>query len=158
MGLLNQTRVIYIHRLFGHRRGQYLADMGLGVGASVPIYCTAVGKALLASRSAPERSALLAALDLVPQGPRSVTVHSELEAEVERIKPRDIVASDEELTVGARSIAALVRLPPDDYAVAIEITVPSDAYGMSQLVEQLGPRLKRTANLISGSAAGRRGG
>ncbi len=55
MGVLDRNRVVYIHRLFGHRRGQYAIDMDLGVGASVPVYCTALGKVLLASVSDAER-------------------------------------------------------------------------------------------------------
>ena len=157
MGVLDETRVIYVHRLFGHRRGQYLVDMGLGVGASVPAHCTALGKTLIASLSEADRSALLAGLDLVPYGPRSMTVASELEAAIEHIKPRDVVVSDEEFAFGARSIAALVRRPPGERALAIEITVPSNTYTVNRLVRKVGPRLKRTADLISGSVSRRDG-
>ncbi len=51
MGVLDGDRVVYIHRLFGRRPGQYEIDMDLGVGANVPVYCTALGKMLLASVS-----------------------------------------------------------------------------------------------------------
>lgn len=148
MGVLDQTRVIYIHRLFGHRRGQYAVDMGLGVGACVPIYCTALGKVLAASLSVADRSELLAGLNLVPQGPRSITVVGELEAEIENIRPRDVVVSNEEFVVGARSIATLVRSPTGEYPLGIEITVPSNTFTVKGFVRKVGPRLKRTADLI----------
>ena len=156
MGVLDGARVIYLHRLFGHRRGQYAIDMDLGTGASVPVYCTALGKVLIASVSDAERRALIAGLNLVPYGPRSITLVSDFEAAIERIRPRDVVVSDEEFIGGARSIASLVPRPPGEHALGIEISVPSNVYTVKRLVKQVGPCLKRTAELISGSVSPKR--
>jgi IclR family pca regulon transcriptional regulator len=150
MGILDGTRVIYVHRLFGHRPGQRAIDMDLGVGANVPVYCTAVGKALLASVSDAERRELLAGLDLIPHGPRSITVKSKLAAELDRIGPRELVVSDEELIGGSRSIAVLVPHPSEEHPLAIEVTVPSSAYSVNRLLKDIGPHLERTSRLISG--------
>jgi IclR family pca regulon transcriptional regulator len=62
MGVLEGARVIYVHRLLGHRSGQYAVDRDLGVGAAVPAYCTALGKVLLASLSDAERRQLIASI------------------------------------------------------------------------------------------------
>jgi IclR family pca regulon transcriptional regulator len=153
MGVLDGARVVYVHRLPGHRPGQHAIDMDLGVGANVPVYCTALGKVLLASLSDAERHELLACLDLVPYGPRSITVNSKLASELNRINAREAVVSDEELAGGSRSIAALVPRPVSEHPLAIEVTVPSEAYSVDRLVKELGPRLKHTAKLISGDWA-----
>jgi IclR family pca regulon transcriptional regulator len=150
MGILDGTRVIYVHRLLGHLPGQYAIDMDLGVGANVPVYCTALGKILLASVSDAQRRELLAGLDLIPQGPRSITVKSKLNAELDRISTREAVVSDEELIGGSRSVAVLVPRPASEHPIAIDVTVPSSVYTVDQLLEEVGPRLKRTARLISG--------
>lgn len=150
MGVLDGSRVTYVHRLRSHRQGQYEIDMDLGVGAHVPVYCTALGKVLLASVSDAERRELLAGLDLVPHGPRSITVKSKLIAQLERISTREVVVSDEELLAGSRSIAVLVPRPASEHPIAIEVTVPSSAYTVERLIEEIGPRLKRVARLISG--------
>lgn len=150
MGALDGARVIYVHRLLSHRSGQHAIDMDLGVGAHIPIYCTAMGKVLLASISDAERRALLDGLDLIPQGPRSITVKSKLRAQLDRISTREAVVSDEELLVGARSIAVLVPRPASEHPLALEVTVPSSAYSVKRLIAEIGPRLKRTAKLISG--------
>lgn len=150
MGVLDGSRVVYVYRLFGHRPGQYAIDMDLRVGVNVPVYCTALGKVLVASVSDAERRELLAGLDLVPHGPGSIMVKSRLAAELDRISVRDAVISDEELVGGARSIAALVPRPRGKHPLAIEVTVPSNAYTVAQLAKAIGPRLKRTARLISG--------
>jgi IclR family transcriptional regulator, pca regulon regulatory protein len=149
MGVLDSTRVIYVHRLFGHHRGQYEIDMDLGVGATVPVYCTALGKVLLASLSDDERLEIIAGLQLIPHGPNSILAKSDIAAELDRLNVRDAVVSDEELTAGARSIAALIPRPAGEYALAIDITVPSWAYTVNRLRKKLGPPLRRTVRLIS---------
>ncbi len=150
MGVLDRNRVVYVHRLFGHRRGQYAVDLELGVGASVPVYCTALGKVLLASVSDAERRELLEELQLVPNGPNSIVAKSELEEEIAGIDVRGPVLSDEELTAGSRSVAVLVPRPAGEYPLAIEVTVPSSAFTAKQLLDEVGPLVKRMASLISG--------
>ena len=150
MGVLDGARVIYVHRLFGHRRGQYAIDGQLGVGANVPVHCTALGKVLLASISDAERRELLAGLELTRHAPNTIVDRKKLVAELDRVSPRGVVVSDEELVRGARSIAVLVPRPRSEHPLAIDVTVPSSAYTVNQLTRNVGPRLKRAAKLISG--------
>ncbi len=49
------------------------ADLGIGAGAFVPAYCTAIGKALLASLSAPDWREAIAELELKSRGPNTIT-------------------------------------------------------------------------------------
>lgn len=149
MGVLDRTRVIYVERLFGHRREQYLIDMDMGVGAAVPVYCTAIGKALLASCSRAEIREILGELQLVPYGPNSIIVKSKLAAELDEIDVREPVLSDEEFIAGSRSIALLIPRPANEDPLAIELTAPSGTYTREHLVKDMGPRLKQTARLIA---------
>jgi DNA-binding IclR family transcriptional regulator len=150
MGVLDRARVTYVHRLFGHRTGQYAIDAGLGVGASMPVYCTALGKVLLASLSDAERHEVLAGLRIRRHGPNTILDRHALAAELESISPRGLVLSDEEAVRGARSIAVLVPRPSGEHQLAIDVTAPSAAYTLEQLTTQIGPHLKRAARLISG--------
>jgi IclR family transcriptional regulator, pca regulon regulatory protein len=150
LGVFDGIRVIYVHRLLGHRPGQHVIDRDLGVGANVPVHCTALGKVLLASVSDAERRELIASLELTRHGPNSITSKNKLAAELDRISARDVVVSDEELLPGARAIAVLVPRPSSEHPLALEVTVPSSAYSVDRLVKSLGPRVKRAARLISG--------
>jgi|SRR5580693_2183695 DNA-binding IclR family transcriptional regulator len=150
MGVLDDTRVVYIHRLRGYRRGQHAIDGDRGVGANVPLHCSALGKVLLASLSDAERRELLARIELTPHGPNTIRDVNELAAELDRISPRAALVSDEELVAGARSIAVLVPRPTGERSLAIEVTVPSSAYSPQQLANQIGPAVKRAARLIAG--------
>jgi IclR family pca regulon transcriptional regulator len=150
MGVLNGSRVIYVHRLYAHGVGQHEADLDLGVGAGVPAYCSALGKVLLASISDAERRELLTGIELKPLAPNTIEKREQLVAELERTSTRGVVVSDEELTAGARSIAALVPRPRSEHPAAIDVTVPSSAQTVDQLRKRIGPPLKRAAKLISG--------
>jgi IclR family transcriptional regulator, pca regulon regulatory protein len=149
MGVLDGARVIYIHRLLGHRPGQHAIDRDLGVGANVPVHCTGLGKALLASLPDAERRDLLATLKLTRHGPNSITDKKKLAAELDRLPARGLVVSDEEIARGSRSIAVLLSRSRGEHSFAIDVTVPCAAYTLHELVKQVGPRLKRAARLIS---------
>lgn len=150
MGVLDGARVVYIHRLLGHRSGQYEVDQDLGVGANVPVYCTALGKVLLASLSDAERRELLAEIKLTRRGPHSITEKKKLVAELDRISARGVLVSDEELARGSRSIAVLVPRPRSEHPLAIDVTVPSATFTVDRLIKEVGPRVKQAARLISG--------
>lgn len=148
MGVLDRARVIYVHRLLGHRPGQYVIDSGLGVGASVPVYCTALGKVLLASLSDAEQRELLVGLKFERHTPHTVVDRRKFEAELDRVSPRGVVVSDEELREGSRSIAVLLPRPRREHPLAIDVTVPSSAYTVNRLLKEVGPRLKRAVSLL----------
>lgn len=150
MGVLSGGRVVYVCRLFGHRRGQFAVDRCLESGAGVPVYCTALGKVLLASLSSGEREQLLADVELVPQGPKAILDRRRLAAAIERIGSGDAVLSDEEQLAGARSLAVLVPGSRAGRTFAIDVTVPAGAYTASRLLRGAGPPLKRAARLIAG--------
>ena len=149
MGALDGTRAVYVHRLFGHRRGQHMIDRELRVGAHIPAYCTALGKAMLAGLSEAERRERVAAIHFVPEGPRSITTHDKLLDELSGMNLRAPILSDEEFVMGARSIAMLLSWPSGEYPMAIDVTVPSGAYTAKQLLKEIGPGVMRAAKLIS---------
>jgi IclR family transcriptional regulator, pca regulon regulatory protein len=150
MGVLSGERVIYVYRLFGHRRGQFAIDRGLESGANVPVYCTALGKVLLASLSSAEREQLLGELEFAPQGPKAILDRRRLATAVGRIGSGEAVLSDEEQLAGARSLAVLVPGSRGAHTLAIEVTVPAATHSPNRLVKQAGPALKRAAKLIAG--------
>jgi IclR family pca regulon transcriptional regulator len=149
MGALNGGKVTYIHRLLAHRPGQYHINQEIGVGAHVPIYCTALGKAMLASLTDEARRKLIARLDFVPWGPRAFVAHEQLIAYLEDVDYREPVVSDEEFMYAARSIAMFVPRPRTEPLIAIDVTAPAIYLTAQELVEQAGPGLVYAAKRIS---------
>lgn len=149
MGVLDRGRVVYVHRLFGHRSGQHLVDRDIGVGAYVPVHCAAMGKVLLASLPKRELEDLLGTVELSAEGPNSITDEELLLEELERIRTLGLAVSDEELVRGERSIAVLVPHPRGEQRLAIEVSAPAKAHGVEQLLRRVGPSVQRSARLIS---------
>lgn len=149
MGALNYRSVVYLHRLYGPERAQRFINQEVRFGSHVPLYCTALGKALLASLSEPWRRRLLSQIDFIPQGPRSYVGPVELLDELATLDNREPVVSDEEYLIGARSIAVCVRRVRDEQPIAIDVTVPADDFTVQELVEQIGPSVRYAAKRIA---------
>lgn len=152
LGVLDDQRALYVHRLRGHRRGQHAADLELGVGTAVPLYCTALGKALLASLPSPKRAELIAAIEPIRHGPNTITARRRLATEIERVRELGLALSDEELARGVRSIAAPIAAEAYCRPLAVEVTVPAEADTEPGLAQSIGPLLQRAAREIAAAA------
>lgn len=153
MGVLDGGRVLYVHRMRAHHAGQYEADLGHGVGASLPLHCTALGKALLASLPEAERSELVAQLRLAKWGPKSITTVKRLSSELRMVGERGLAIGDEEIAPRVRSIAASVTTGEQSPRIAIEVTVPASAYTAERLADELGEPLRDAAAEIGDTSA-----
>jgi DNA-binding IclR family transcriptional regulator len=148
MGALDGTHAVYLQRLYAHGPGQFEADLQLGVGARVPTHCTALGKALLASLSAPERRATLASLTLEREGPNTVTSKRALAEELQQIRVEGLAVCDEEQALGVRSIAAAIPQPGRSRPLAVSVTIPAHLYTVEAMIETLGPHVKAAVKRI----------
>jgi IclR family pca regulon transcriptional regulator len=154
LAIIDESEVSYIDRWQGARRGQYAIDLGVGLGSRLPMYCSAAGKALLASLPEAEQRALIGKLRLTRRASKTITTKSALRAELERIAAADgLAVEDEELLAGRRALAAPVFDEQGRPLAAVELAVPDGAYTRKQLVEQLGPVVLDTAKRISGALA-----
>jgi DNA-binding IclR family transcriptional regulator len=104
---------------------------------------------MLASLPGTERSELVETIDLVPEGPRSITEQDALLADLDEIDPEVPLVSNEESALGATSIAMTLLRRNIKQPMAIDVTVPSDAYTATQLLKQIGPELTQVARLMS---------
>jgi IclR family pca regulon transcriptional regulator len=151
IGVLEGTRALYIQRLFAHGIGQYDADLGLAAGAHIPVYCTALGKALLANLHASEREKIISQLTLTRHGPSSPMTKKSLVAEIDLVRGDGIATSDEELAQHVRSIAVPIHAPHARAPTAVDVTVPSRACTARELVTIVGPHVRRAAARIAQS-------
>jgi DNA-binding IclR family transcriptional regulator len=121
------------------------------VGRTLPVYATALGKALLAELTQSEIGQLLRE-PLTPLTPNTVTTLDALHAECTVARERGYASEIEEGTPGVRCVAAVVpyRIPGTD---AMSCSMPADkvgdedARGVGELLvettAELGQRLRR---------------
>jgi IclR family transcriptional regulator, pca regulon regulatory protein len=149
LAVLDGVDVRYVDRLRGWRRGQHAVDLNLGVGARLPVNCSAMGKVLLAYLPEREREQLIAELELTRRGPNSITSKRGLRTELERVRADGLALGDEELAPGVRTLAAPVTGPDGEVVAAVGIPVPADAFSPEELTEVLGTPLRAAAQRIS---------
>lgn len=114
------------------------------VGARVPLYCTGVGKAYLASLDPGEACRILEASTLTRLTGRTlVTVDAVLE-ELMRVQQRGFAVDDEEVETGVRCVAALIPGPNGQAAGGMSISGPS-ARLTTERIPGMGAALARAA-------------
>jgi IclR family transcriptional regulator, KDG regulon repressor len=112
-------------------------------GRSVPAYCTAAGRSLLADHDAGALRALLSATELVALGPNTVTSIEELHDRIAEAAARGYATTDEELEPGLSAVAAPVRRFDGRIVGAINVSGPS--FRFTQRLHEAGPVIARAA-------------
>jgi IclR family transcriptional regulator, pca regulon regulatory protein len=156
IAVLDGPELLCVEHIGAVRRGQHLIDLGLDVGARLPVHCSAMGKLLAASLPADEQRRLLAELKLQQLGPHTITSRRALRSELARTLQQSVAVGDEELAPGLYEIAAPVRSEAHDTIAAVSMQAHSSMIALEQLVERLGPHLISTADRISARMGYRR--
>ena len=149
LAILDGTDVVYIERCRTAQPGQREIDLNLHVGARLPAYCTAMGKAILAFVPDDHREQVIARIDFVSRGPNTITDPEEFRAELARIRLSGIAVNDEELAYGLRSIAAPIHVHSGEVMAALNLAVHRTMSTMDELLARFGPAVKQTAEDIS---------
>ncbi len=156
LAVLDGPEIVYVDRARSFRFGQSESDLGLAPGSRLPVYCTAMGKVLLANLPERERSELLASLKLTKRGPNTITSKNALRDELDEVREESFAVSDEELAPELYSIAAPVRNDAREVVAAVNLVADSSMIALEELVDALSPHLISTADRISACLGYRR--
>jgi IclR family pca regulon transcriptional regulator len=149
LAILDGTDVVYIERCRTARPGQWEIDLNLHVGARLPAYCTAMGKAILAFVPEEQCEEIIAQIDFAPRGPNTITDPQAFREELARIRESGIAVNNEELAYGLRSIAAPIHSHSGEVLAALNLAVHRTMVSMDELIARLGPAVTQTARDIS---------
>ncbi len=156
LGVLDGDEVVYVDRVRSFRRVQGKLDPDLHTGSRLPVYCTAMGKLLLAGMPESEQRELIAAMTLTKRGPHTITNKKALREELEEIEVVGFATSDQELAAEVIAIAAPVRDEAREVVAAVNLTAHSSVISLEELTDALGPHLVATADRISARLGYRR--
>jgi len=95
------------------------------IGRRAPLYCTAVGKILLASRSPEDAETLLGGDPLEPLTRSTVTSRAQLRQELEKVREQEFALDIEECEDGACCIAVPVRSSRGETVAAVGVSGPN---------------------------------
>jgi IclR family transcriptional regulator, KDG regulon repressor len=118
------------------------------IGAAVPLYCTAVGKVMLAYMSDEQRKRLLPQLALKRYTPNTVGNLQQLEAELHRIRKNGYACDLEEHELHIRCVAAPIWDHTGLVNASLSITAPIVRMAISRL-RQLAPLIQAAGLQIS---------
>lgn len=124
MGVLEGDSAVYVLKI----ESKYTIRMFSRVGRRIPLYCTAIGKVLLAYSSPEERRAALEGVRLVAFTPKTITTRAALEAELKAIRERGYGLDAEEHEEGIRCIGAPIFDRDGAVAAALSVSWPLFRY------------------------------
>ena len=145
LSILEDSEIMYLLRI---RKRKYL-PFDIQIGTKLPVYCTAMGKVLMAMGPPKRTQSILKVLEFKPLTARTITRLDRFMDELDKVRKKGYAINDEELSIGNRAIAAPI-LHKQGYAIAaINIAVPTTEYSRSQMEKMLTPQVKKTAREIS---------
>lgn len=156
IAVLDDDEVLYVDRVQGFRRRQQVPGPAVKAGTRLPVYCTALGKVLLAHLPDHERREILSRFDLKRQGPNTIVSKNTLRDELAQILEEGLAVEDQELAEGRVAIAAPVFDDAGEITAAIDLTAGAEGIAVEELADALGPHIISTADRISSRLGNRR--
>lgn len=133
------VQVLYLEKIYGHNH----LESPSAVGGLMPMYCTAVGKAIL-SRSEVDAVRAVIGAGLTPLTPRTITDPQQLLGELATARRVGFAVDRQEARLGLTCVGAPI-LEQGQVVGAISLSVPSGRLVPDRLVEAV----KHAAALIS---------
>lgn len=143
MAVRDGTELVYIERVEGQGRIQIRG----AIGSRGPLYCTAQGKAMLASLPESSREEILDKIDLVPRAPNTITDPVELRKELQRTRERGWAMADEENQEGIRAVGVALINNREWPVAAMSVAAPVFQVSLTRL-EEFAPLLIDAAREI----------
>lgn len=122
LGVLQKTSVVYLDKVEPSNRRVWLASR---VGASNPVHCTAMGKAMLAFLPAEEAEEIIERIRFTRLTQRTLCTPEALHRSLERVRKRGYAIDDEEVEAGVRCVGAPILNDAGRPVAAVSISGPA---------------------------------
>ncbi|MFZ2173136.1 MAG: IclR family transcriptional regulator [Rhodococcus sp. (in: high G+C Gram-positive bacteria)] len=123
LGVRDGHDVVYVAKIGGHRQ----ANAPSRTGGRIPLYCSAIGKALLAHADPEVRRDVLAA-PMVRRTPHTIVAPGMLRRQLARIVETGVAFEREESALGITCVAAPVFAHDGEPVAAISVTGPTGRF------------------------------
>ncbi|GAB2450438.1 IclR family transcriptional regulator [Nocardia tengchongensis] len=123
LGLPDGDEIVYISKIGGHRQ----VPAPSRIGGRMPLYCTAIGRVLLAYCEPATIDRILSGR-LVRRTPRTIVGPGLLRAQLHRVREEGVAFEYEESSAGIACIAAPILSPDERPLAAISVTGPTSRF------------------------------
>jgi DNA-binding IclR family transcriptional regulator len=144
LAILDCTEMLYVGKVDSSQS----VHMHCIIGTRNPLYCTALGKAVLAFLPREERDALLDQITLMPRTPYTITDKAVLADHLERVRARGYAIDDREVEESIRCVSAPIFDHTGQPIAAISVSGPAFRLPESRL-QELGELVMRVSKIIS---------
>jgi IclR family transcriptional regulator, pca regulon regulatory protein len=144
LGVLENNMMVFVAR--SHAR--WILIPGLRVGSSLPAYCSAIGRVLLATLHEDDLSHYLETAEIRPLSDKTITRKSELREIITEVRQRGYSIVDQELEQGLRSIAVPVD-QGDKTVASVSIASQVNRATLKRMKQEFLPVLREAASAIS---------
>lgn len=118
------------------------------IGKRAPMYCTGVGKAILAYMPEEYLETHVLSKPLTANTPKTITSREKLIEELENIRRRGYAMDDEELEIGLRCIAVPVFGAEGNPIAALSVSAPLGRFP-TEKTEEIAERIQKDSRQIS---------
>jgi DNA-binding IclR family transcriptional regulator len=147
LGVLQKTSVVYLDKVEPSNRRVWLSSR---IGTSNPVYCTAMGKAMMAFLPEEMQAEIMGKIRFLRYTHRTLMTPEALMRSLERVRRRGYAIDDEEVEEGVRCIGAPILNETGHPMAAVSVSGPT-----SRITQQSEPgiaeHLMRCCREISGS-------
>lgn len=137
--------VVYLYKAEPFRQ---LVRMGSHYGLRNPMYCTGVGKSILALLPEEEVDRIWSSESITAFSPNTITDLEQMHRELAQIRQRGYAIDNEEHELGVRCMAVAIRNWEGAPVAAVSISAPASRMD-DAMIERMLPRLQSAAGSIS---------
>ena len=145
LGVLSGNQVIEVEFI----KTQQLLNVNTNTGVSIPLHCTATGKAILAFLPDAEAEAMLKETSFQKFTKNTVTTMSGFKALLPEVRKQGFATAIDENTFGLGAVAAPIRGNDGEVLAALTIMVPTARVSIDVLVNDYSKKAVQTADRIS---------
>src|SRR5215204_1623365 len=146
VAVMSGTQAQYIERV---HVGLAAFGIARGIGSRVPVYCSAVGRAILAFLPPKRRLEILSSEDRIKLTPSTVVSIPEIERRLDDVRQQGYVFCDQEIIPGIRALAAPVLNSKGHPVASLSVSAPSFAFSAEEFVAYTAPSVVDAARSLS---------
>jgi DNA-binding IclR family transcriptional regulator len=147
LGVMQKTSIVYLDKVDPINRRVWLASR---IGASNPVHCTAMGKAILAFLPPDAAADIIAHIRFTRFTPRTLCTPEALQRSLDRVRRRGYAIDDEEVECGVRCVGAPILNESGRPVAAVSVSGPSSRI-TQQSVPGIAEHLLKCCREISAS-------
>jgi IclR family pca regulon transcriptional regulator len=145
VALLDGVDIVYVARANVAR----IMAMDLGVGTRLPVFCTSMGRVLLAHLSAEELEAVLPKIEFTRYTEKTITSVEKLRQALRAVRREGYAIIDQELELGLRSMAVPLANSAGRVVAAINVGAHGQRVSLQDMQTRFLPYLRAAAQELS---------